>query len=735
MKKFALAFAGIFVLSVSFAQKDSLPIRKMDEVVVYSNKFAENKKNIVQKIDIITSNMIAKINAQNTGDLLANSGNVFVQKSQQGGSSPVIRGFEASRVLLVVDGIRMNNAIYRSGHLQNLITVDQNMLERVEVLHGPSSTLFGSDALGGTISLQSKTPKTTDSNTLKVSTAAFSRYSSVNNEKTFHINLSIAGKKWGWLQAYTFSNFGNLKMGDNYSKKYPDFGRRSSYIASINGIDSIVQNKDDRVQRFSGYKQWDISQKILFKQSDKISHLINMQFSNSTDIPRYDRLQDIRNGKLRFASWYYGPQKRNLIAYELNMKKLSFIDEVKMIVSYQQIEESRVTKEYRRYDRLDKRIENLHVLGFTLDGRKFWKNNELVIGMDGQLNDVKSVGSRTNTITGVISALDSRYPNGKNKMNYFASYAQHTLKFSNKKWVMNDGLRLQTVSLKSTIADNSFFNFPFTAISQTNFAATGNIGLIFLANEDLRISSGISSGFRAPNIDDLSKIFETSTQLKQIVIPNPDIKPEFTYNVDFGISKNFNKKALVEFTGYYTMFQNAIVVAPFKLNGEDSVLYNGINTAVFANQNKNQAFVYGFNSSINLNISKSISYYTSVNYTYGRFKKEDGSLIPLDHIPPFFGKSSLNYSKGNFNSEFFGLFNGWKKTKNYNLTGEDNFQYATPDGMPSWFTLNVKAGFQLQKHLLIQAGIENILDRNYRNFASGFSAAGRNFFITLRLNP
>ncbi len=735
MKKFALAFAGIFVLSVSFAQKDSLPIRKIDEVVVYSNKFAENKKYIVQKIDIITSSMIAKINAQNTGDLLANSGNVFVQKSQQGGSSPVIRGFEASRVLLVVDGIRMNNAIYRSGHLQNLITVDQNMLERIEVLHGPSSTLYGSDALGGVINLQSKSPKTTDSNTLKLTTAAFSRYSSVNNEKTFHVNLSIAGNKWGWLQAYTFSHFGDLKMGDNYPKKYPDFGRRPSYITSINGIDSIVQNKDDRVQRFSGYKQWDISQKILFKQSDKISHLINIQFSNSTNIPRYDRLQDIRNGKLRFASWYYGPQKRNLFAYELNMKKLRFIDEVKLIVSYQQIEESRITREYRRYDRLEKRVENLNVLGFTLDGKKFWKTNELVIGVDGQLNDVKSVGSRTNTITSVISGLDSRYPNGGNNMNYFAAYAQHILKFSNKKWVMNDGLRLQTVSLKSTIADNSFFNFPFTSIVQTNTAATGNIGLIFLANEDVRLSSGISSGFRAPNIDDLSKIFETSTVLKRLVIPNPDIKPEFTYNLDFGISKNFHKKTLVEFTGYYTIFQNALVIAPFKLNGEDSVLYNGINTAVFANQNKNQAFLYGFNSSIHFNISKSISYYTSMNYTYGRFKKEDGRLIPLDHIPPFFGKSSLSYSKGKFNSEFFGLFNGWKKTKNYNLTGEDNFQYATPDGMPSWFTLNVKAGFQLQKHVLIQAGIENILDRNYRNFASGFSAAGRNYFITLRLNP
>lgn len=115
--------------------------QNMDEVFIYSSKFAERKKNIVQRIDVVTAQRIAQLNAQNSGDLLINTGNVFVQKSQQGGSSPVIRGFEASRVLLVVDGIRMNNAIYRAGHLQNVITIDQNMLERVEILYGPASTL------------------------------------------------------------------------------------------------------------------------------------------------------------------------------------------------------------------------------------------------------------------------------------------------------------------------------------------------------------------------------------------------------------------------------------------------------------------------------------------------------------------------------------------------------------------------------------------------------------------
>jgi hemoglobin/transferrin/lactoferrin receptor protein len=136
MKKNLMLTALLYTSFYIYAQEDTLSEKTLNEVVISANKFSERKRNVNQKIDIITSRTIATTNAQNTGDLLINTGNVFVQKSQQGGSSPVIRGFEASRVLLVVDGIRMNNAVYRAGHLQNAITIDQNMLERVEVLYG-----------------------------------------------------------------------------------------------------------------------------------------------------------------------------------------------------------------------------------------------------------------------------------------------------------------------------------------------------------------------------------------------------------------------------------------------------------------------------------------------------------------------------------------------------------------------------------------------------------------------
>jgi hemoglobin/transferrin/lactoferrin receptor protein len=738
MRKLTILSALLCCTLASFSQADTT--KNLDEVTVYANKFAEKKKNIAQKIDVINSKTIARYNSQNSGDLLINTGNVFVQKSQQGGSSPVIRGFEASRILLVVDGIRLNNAIYRAGHLQNVITVDQNMLESVEVLQGPASTIYGSDALGGVVHFRSKQPKLSTSKKTLATGSAFARFSSANDEKTSHVDVSIGGQRLAWLQSYNYSDFGDMKMGNNYPDKYPTFGRRDSLISIEGGVDKVVANSNNRVQEFSGYKQWDITQKLLFRQNNKVSHSLNLQLSNSTDVPRYDRLQDKRyfsaaiGTTLRYAEWFYGPQKRLMGAYTLDVKQLSFLDEFKVVLSYQDIEESRQQREYLRYDRFDSRKEHIKVAAFNIDGHKTWGNNDLIIGVDGQLNDLSSTATRTNLTTGAVSKLDTRYPDGKNNVNYFGVFAQHTLKMKSGKLVLNDGIRLQAVNLHSTIVDNSFFNLPVTDIKQSPFAVTGNLGLVYMPSADLRITANLSSGFRAPNVDDLARVFESSTATRRVIIPNPDIGPEYTYNFDLGIAQMIKETVRFEVTGFYTLFRNAITPAPFKLNGQDSIMYNGVRSAVFANQNVNKAYVMGFNARLKIDFSKNFVFDNTVSYTYGRFKNSNGTKTPLDHVPPVFGKSSLSYGYKEFSTEVYGMFNGWKKLKDYNPNGEDNGQYATADGMPAWFTLNWRASHPLGKYLLLQVGVENIFNRNYRYFASGFSAPGRNVIVALRAN-
>jgi hemoglobin/transferrin/lactoferrin receptor protein len=242
-----------------------------------------------------------------------------------------------------------------------------------------------------------------------------------------------------------------------------------------------------------------------------------------------------------------------------------------------------------------------------------------------------------------------------------------------------------------------------------------------------------STGFRSPNVDDMAKVFESAAGAT-LFVPNPNLKPEYTYNADLGITYFVDNKLKVEATGFYTWFRNAIIADKFNLNGQDSVLYNGKMTAVMANQNKAKAYLYGFNAAMTAKLNEYVSLYSAVTFTYGRYINSVGVEVPLDHIPPVFGKTSLMYQQKRFSSEVYALYNGWKRLQEYSPSGEDNLVYATPQGMPSWYTLNVRVGYKLNSNMSIQLALENIMDQNYRQFASGVSAPGRNFVVTLRGN-
>lgn len=733
-RKLLISFIiGLAAYNTAQAQTetDTLHPVKLDELIISAGKFGEHKKNLAQSVQVINNKEIEWAMPQTSATMLEQTGNVFMQRSQAGGGSAVLRGFEANKILMVVDGVRMNNAIYRGGHLQNVITVDNNMLERTEVLYGPASTLYGSDALGGVIVFNSKAARLSATGKTEVTGNAMTRYSTANNEKTGHIDFNLGFKKFAALTSVTYSDFDDVRMGDFRNPFYGSFGSRDEYVDRINGTDSIVKNGDRNVQKQSGYSQVDIMEKLLYKPNWRNTHTLNLQYSTSSDIPRYDRLTDMRSGKLRYAEWYYGPQDRLMAAYQFHATdQLGFFDELKAGVNYQLIEESRNQRNRGSNDR-DSRIENVGVLGYNIDGRRLMGKHELSLGIDGQLNDVKSTAHSLDIVTNEESPLDTRYPDGGSSMFYGAVYGQHIYKIINDKLVLNDGLRLNYVSLDATFNDKTFFPFPYNNASQQNIAWSGNVGVAYMPAERWRFAFNASTGFRAPNIDDIAKVFESAGGVS-LVVPNPDLKPEYSYNLDLGITYVVSDKLKLEGTGYYTWLKDAIIQQPFTLGGKDSVDYNGKLTAVVANQNAARGFLYGFNTAITANLIPNVTLYSTINFTYARYFNAADVQSPLDHIPPVFGKTSIMYTQKRFNAEVFALYNGWKRLKDYSPSGEDNLAYATPNGMPAWYTLNLRAGYKVNKHFGVQLALENILDYNYRVFASGIHATGRNFVVTLR---
>ncbi len=698
----------------------------LGEVVVYANKFPELIKYISQSVKVIRDKNTLH-NQANVGDILLNTGSVFVQKSQQGGSSPVIRGFEASRVLLMVDGVRMNNAIFRSGHLQNVITIDNMVLDRMEVLYGPSSTLYGSDALGGVVSMFTKNPILDSSGKTSLKGNAMLRFANATEETKAHVDFTIANKKWASLSSVTFASFGDMKQGLNRQSAYPDFGKKNFIVQRVGNTDSAFVNPDPNKQTPSDYKQIDFLQKILFQPSANIQHVVNLQLSNSTNVQRYDRLTEFAAGAPVYAEWYYGPQIRNMLSYQFSAHHLEgFFREIRVVASYQDIEESRITRRYKNNNR-DARWERVNVWGINADAKHACGKHELHVGIESYVNYVRSTAERMNIVSGALSRISTRYSDGPTKMASNAVYAQHLLKI-NDRWTLNDGLRFNLVNMDARFVDTSLMHFPFTVAKQKNAAITGNLGLIYNSINNFRLAFLLSSGFRSPNVDDLTKVFDTRTGY--VVVPNKDLQPEYTYNAEVNFNQ-FGEKFSFGGSLFYTWFRNAIVVDRVQFNGKDSLLYQNVMSAVYAPQNKATASVAGFS----LNASVKLGKYTTLDgvYTYTNGKYTfTGKTVPLDHIPPAFGRVGLKHLQKAWQAETYVLFNGWKRIADYNPNGEDNQQYATPDGMPSWYTWNIRGMVNINPTINIQLQVENLLDRNYRYFASGISAPGRNFIISLR---
>ena len=722
---------GMLMTSVvAFAQQDTTSY-DLDAVVVSGNRFPEKRRDVAQKVDLIKASTIAFSNSPTAAELLQESGKVFVQKSQLGGGSPVLRGFEASRVLMVVDGVRMNNAIYRAGHLQNIITLDQSMLDRVEVAFGPSSLAYGSDALGGVMHFHTKNPDLLSAGEEKVNGSAFMRYASAADALSGNLNLNLAGTRFASLTSISYSDFNDLRAGTVFNDDNEGYWKRPYYVVTNNGIDSLAKNGDPYAQVYSGYTQYDVMQKFLYQQNDKLSHKLNFQYSTSSDIPRYDRLTDpLNDDSLRFAEWYYGPQDRLLTSYELNYTgKTSIYDHVRLLVSYQDIRESRHQRRYGNTG-LQNRIEDVAVYGVNLDFEKRINRHDLTYGLEGYYNDVQSTAYTEDIVTGEESALNTRYPDGGSTMQNVAAFITHNMRFGNDKFVLNDGFRYNYSVLRANFIDKTFFPFPFDNLDQRNGALTGSLGVVYSPDRNTKISLIGSTGFRTPNVDDLTKVFDS--QAGAVIVPNPELGAERTINADLSIVQVFADKIELEITGFYTRFYDYIAVEPGLFDGQDSIEYDGIMSEVLTTVNKGSAYLYGGNVGVDYAFAEGWNLASYITYTYGRIET-DSTPYPLDHIPPVYGKTSISYTHKALQVNAFALYNGWKRLEDYNIVGgEDNLNYATPEGMPSWYTLNIKAAYQITDALQVQAGCENLLDHHYRTFASGISAPGRNLYLTVR---
>ena len=706
----------------------------LDEVVISASKFSQKFREVPKKVTQINRSMIEFTNPMTSADLLERGGYVYIQKSQLGGGSPMIRGLSTNRLVLSVDGVRLNNAIFRSGNIHNVISISPMNIENTEVIMGSASVLYGSDAIGGVMNFYTKKAKLSNDSNPNIQININSRYSSASNEKMYHIDFNYGLEKIAFLSSFSKSDFDDLTMGIHGPSDY----LRPNYVTQNSaGDDVLVTNSKPRVQRNTGYSQTNFMQKVLYEPNEDLSIDIGIHFSKTGNIPRYDRLiRTNENEGLYYSEWYYGPQEWLLINSQLTYipKETKFYDELKFGSSFQRFSESRNSRRFSD-SFLKSREEELDIFSLNLDFfKKISENSNITYGLEMIENKVGSFAKSINISDLSETPISTRYPDNSS-LNSLGLYVNYKTKIIEDVFFQS-GVRYSSTVLKSDLSqNNSYYDFMYENTTLENGAFVGGIGLSWVRNIYNNWKFNINTAFRSPNIDDLAKVFDSEPG--SVVVPNPDLKPERSFGLEFGGYFRTKNNIELDFSSYVTYLYNSFIRDDFTLsNGVSEIIYDGELSQIQALQNSSKSFIYGIEFGINMFLNKNFRMKSQHNLIAGYELDDLPFGMPVRHIPPNYGNFHLIYNNGDFTIDTYLNYNS--KISFNNLAESERakpYMYALDENgnpySPSWMTFNVRSKYSFSKMLNINFTVENITNKLYRPYSSGISAPGLNFIFSL----
>jgi len=696
----------------------------IEEVVVHSNAVAASAMTTTALRSV--DRLVAKspvLTVETTGDLLEGSGQVHLQMSQQGGVSPVLRGFEANRVLLVVDGVRMNNAIYRAGHVQNAGSVDPFAVAQTQVILGPSSVLYGSDALGGVVHFLTQ-PVEFNGGGLAVSGKVLAQGTTVNGGWAGHTEAKVKAPNWGSVTSVSRREFGDLRMGSWRAHEDSTWGLVPWVVDRTGGRDTLVANPDPEVQISTAYEQWDVQQRLRVRSRRGHAEL-NVQHSTTGDVPRFDVQNDVSGDLPKWAEWNYGPQERTLVALS-GSRALHGGAVWSTLASYQAVEESRIKRRFGQDWRVTQ-LEELHVWGANSTIRGHRRGVTWEAGMDGQWNDVASTASALNLVTDSVTADLTRYADGGSSMATWGGFAS-----AKRSWgdhTARLGVRYSHAAVQATFDDTTWLDLSVAQFDQARGAWTGSASWTGPLTPSLRATSSLASGFRHPNVDDVGKVREKNGF---VLVPNAELKPEYLYTAEQAVSWNLRPQSdllVVQAAAFGSLWKDAIVQADASLAGDTVMVVDGDTARIQMNQNLDRAWVRGARLEVSGRLWPQTTFRAVINWTLGN--SLDDEATPLSHIPPTFGviEVSRKLASGRLSSSV--RYALPKAAADFGPGTTDNLQEALPSGTPGWATWNVEGSVRLTDHLEVRLSGLNLLDQHYRTFGSGISAPGRNVRATL----
>lgn len=666
MKKCILIFLLFTPGLYAGAETDSTRVISLQEVLITTQRTERQQTDIPYSINSISRKELDNFSPRTTPEALMSTNGVFVQKTNHGGGSPFIRGLTGNQTLLLIDGIRLNNSVYRYGPNQYLNTIDPFSIEKIEVAKGTGSVQYGSDAMGGALQILTREPALYAKDR-SLHGKVLGKYMNGGMEKTGRGELEYSSEKIAALIGGTFRDFGDLNGGKATGKQSP-----------------------------SGYNEYALDAKLAFALKEHVQLTVASQFLRQEHVPVYHKIV-LENYQLN----EFEPQQRQLSYARLNIRgNQKLFKQLKLTASWQQGTEGRNTQKNGSETRIREK-DQISTLGFTADITselsKTWTANS---GIELYHDGVKS--ARTEIASGTTSDKRGLYPDNSQSGNYSVFSLHH---FDLGKWIFDGGVRFNSFRIK--VSDTTTGD---VRISPEAFVF--NAAAMYRLNSSHHAYATFSSGFRAPNIDDMGTLGIVDFRYE---IPAVDLKPEKSQNYELGYK--FNLPAIYGTVAAYYMNLNQLITRT-KIDGQFIDNYQ-----VYKKENVEKAYIRGLEATMGWKIKSGLDLNGGISYTYGQNITKDE---PLRRIPPLAGRVAGTYSFSKITASAEFLF----AARQDRLAAGDRSDNRIPaGGTPGWQVINLYGGYQLAS-VKFNAGLQNLFNKDYRTHGSGINGVGRSFWIS-----
>jgi len=667
------------VTTVSPAISRAQAADAIDEVQVTATRRPVASSKVSAALTLIPAEKIRFVKL--TTDALATEVGVFLQQTTPGQGAAIIRGLKGSEVLHIVDGMRLNNAIFRNAPTQYLALISPATVERIEIIRGSPTSLYGSDAVGGVLQVITRTPS--------FDTPAMSW------RGDFSLGFDTA-ERGQFIRASL--DAGTNRVAGLVSIDYLEAGNRR-----IGGGERIGP---------SGYESQGVRAALSITPDIHSSWLFDFQSVRQPETPRVDELvAGFGQSEPSSAEFSFEPNARDFMHIRHTRDDGMLAANWTVDVAWQRITDDRRTRNIASPIRRTESNES-DLFGIAMTANRDTGKRSWVAGAEYYHDIVSSRRFEENLTTGNINRVQARFPDGStvDQASIFANLSQEMAARHN----LSGGIRYSWVDINLAETERS----ASTSLKLDDISA--DMGWRFEVTDETQLVANLSYGFRAPNVFDLGTLGERPGN--RFNIPNSTLKSERVTMVEAGI-KHHGKRLSVEWVAWYLDYNDRLT----------SVL-TGVVTAdgrdVVQTQNLANARIWGFEAAVHYVLDERITLELILNQTLGEQQERGGNKVPADRIPPFNGRLGVDMQIGN--SASVDAYIEFAASQDRLSPRDVRDVRINPLGTADWVTLNLVASTQPALNWSLNFGIENAADKQYRLHGSGIDAPGRNFFLNVR---